>query len=102
MSHWNYRVCKSTYKGDGYEEVTYEIREAYYNADGSIWAVTETAKGVFGDNIQEIKQCLEWMQLAVNKEVIDLDTLVFAPMDKTDTGIEEEWLDSDSDILPPS
>ena len=75
---WNYRVCKETY-GNGTQnvEIGYSIREAYYNKNGGIWAVTERAKSPYGESIEEIKQCLELMRLALNKEVIDLDTFVF-------------------------
>ncbi len=81
---WNYRLCKQTYRGDGYEEDSYEIREAYYNKDGSIWAVTENAKGVYGDTIESAKECITWMQQAFEKEIIDLDTFVFAKADFED------------------
>ena len=76
---WNYRLCKQTYKDTvGHDELFYEIREAYYNKDGGIWAVTENAKGVCGDTPADIKQCLEWMQIALQKDIIDLDTFIFA------------------------
>lgn len=79
MSHWNYRICKETYgKGTPYEEVGYTIREAYYNNDGEIWAVTEGSKGVHADDLNGIKTGLDWMMLALGKEVVDLDTIVFA------------------------
>ena len=83
MSHWNYRLCRITYnKGEEYEEVGYEIREAYYNKDGSIWAVTEEAKEVYSDEgVAGIRQVLEWMTLALDKEIIDLDTFKFATAD---------------------
>ena len=78
---WNYRLCKSVYKGADYEEVTYDIREAYYNKDGGIWAITDNAVGIVGEDIDSVKQSLTWMQLALEKEVIDLDTFVFAKAD---------------------
>jgi lactam utilization protein B len=85
---WNYRVCKSVYKDDGYEEVNYEIHEAYYNPDGSIWAVTENAVSVHGENPEEVKAVLEKMNAALEKEVLDLDTFVFAPQQPKE--VEEE------------
>lgn len=78
---WNYRLCKTTYKGEGYEEDSYEIREAYYNNAGGIWAVTENAKGVYGETIDEVKTCMAYMQAAFEKEVIDLNTFIFAKAD---------------------
>lgn len=81
MSHWNYRLCKSTYHGDGYEEVTIDIREVYYNDDGSIWAVTENAVGIVGETVDEVKSALEKMNLALGKDIIDLDTIVYSKPD---------------------
>ncbi len=78
---WNYRVCKSTYTVGTIGEVTFEIKEVYYNKVGDITAVTENAVGVIGDDIDEIKIVLEKMQLALSKDVIDLDTIVFAKYD---------------------
>jgi hypothetical protein len=79
---WNYRLCKQTYKNEvGYDEVFYEIREAYYNKAGEICAVTERAQSVYGETIDGVKQCLEWMQVALQKDIIDLDTFVFAKQD---------------------
>lgn len=78
---WNYRVCKETYKGDGYEEVGYSIREAYYTKSGEIWAVTEGAKGLYGESLDDIKDGLEKMAKALEKEIVDLDTIVYAKED---------------------
>ena len=75
---WNYRLCKSTYKGDGYEEVSYVIHEVYYNKDGSIWAVTENGASVYGESVGEAKEVMDKMLRAFEKDVIDLDTIVFA------------------------
>lgn len=77
---WNYRIVKQTYrKGEECEETLYEMREAYYNKDGSIWAVTENPVTITSEEGKEnIKQVLDWMYLALEKEVIDADTLQFA------------------------
>ena len=75
MTTWNYRVCKETYgKNTNDEEVYYSIREVYYDGD-EIASVTENAVGVSGSTIDEIKYSLEKMQLALNKDVVDVDTL---------------------------
>lgn len=80
--NWNYRLVKVTFnKGEESEEITYEIRETYYNDDGSIWAVTDNAVGTYGDTVETAKRCHEWIGLAFQKEVIDLDTFVFAKRD---------------------
>jgi hypothetical protein len=83
MSTWNHRVVKVTYnKGEAGEEVAYEIREAYYNKDGSIWAVNDSATGVYSDEgIEGLMVSLTRMTNACKQEIIDLDTFVFAQAD---------------------
>ena len=78
---WNYRLCKQTYRSESFEEVAYEIREAYYNKDGGIWAVTENAARPFGESPGELTTVLDRMKTALDKEIIDLDTFVFARQD---------------------
>ena len=78
---WNYRLCKSTYKDNDYDEVSYEIKEAYYNKAGQVWAVTENRAGVFGETVEEAKRCLEMMKRAFEEDVLDMDTFVFAKAD---------------------
>lgn len=92
---WNYRLVKATYnKGTENEEVYFEIREAYYNDDGSIWAMTEEKAGIFGESPEEAEKVLERMSLAFHKEVIDLDTFVFAPHHRSQN---QEVIDLDLD-----
>jgi hypothetical protein len=78
---WNYRLCKQTYRGEGFEEVAFEIREAYYNEAGDIWAITENPARPFGESSEEVKTVLERMMTALDKDVIDLDTFVFTRPD---------------------
>ncbi len=91
---WNYRLCKETYsKGTQDEEVGFEIREAYYNKSGGVWAVTETAARPFGESPDELKNVLERMNTALEKDIIDLDTFVFAKPDfDSDEVIEDAGL----------
>lgn len=96
MSTWNYRVCKETYnKGAPYEEIGYTIREAYYTASGEIWGVTEVTSGLYGDNLDDIKDGLRKMHMALDKDVIDLDTIIFAKLDQND-GINWDEVDNDN------
>jgi hypothetical protein len=82
MSHWNYRVCKTTYsKGTQDEEVNLAIHEVYYNSKGEINATTENSVGPSGETIEELLKSIERMRESVNKDVIDLDTIVFAKGD---------------------
>ena len=89
MTHWNYRVCKETYKpGTPDEEISFTIREVYYDGE-KITGVTMKEVGAFGESVEEVAEVLQKMSLALNKDVVDVDTLF-------------PQLDSDSDILPPS
>jgi hypothetical protein len=93
MSDWNYRLCKITYnKGEDIEEVSYEIRETYYNDDGRVWAITEKAVGLYGDTPEVAKECYRRFGLAFEKEVIDLDTIEYAPLKNGAGGIDEDNL----------
>ena len=73
---WNYRVCKEIYgKGTLYEEIGYTIREVYYDVNGRVTLCTEDSAGLYGESVNEIKAILERMQEAINKDVIDVDTV---------------------------
>jgi hypothetical protein len=72
---WNYRVCKETYKlGTPEAEEYFSIREVYYDGD-KITGVTKKEVGVSGYTVDDIKFSLEKMQLALNKDVVDVDAL---------------------------
>lgn len=72
---WNYRVCKETYSvGTPDEEVTYSIREAYYNND-KVDGVTTREVGAIGESVEELREVLINMLAALDKEVLDVDAL---------------------------
>lgn len=77
---WNYRLCKYTYKKDSYEEIYYEIREIYYNENGDICAVTENPAGLLAESPEEMKEVLKRIGIALEKDIVDLDTIKFADM----------------------
>ena len=83
---WNYRICKFLIETVPYEyETVHEIREVYYNKDGSIYAVSSAACPVYSDtDLNGIIDVLGMMARAVNREVLDLDSLVFAPVASED------------------
>lgn len=87
---WNYRICKYTVTPN--EEVAFEVREAYYNDDGSIYAITDEAIGIYGGSIEDIQQSYDWMAEAFKKDIIDLDTFVFTPHKAV---VDEDWTDVD-------
>jgi len=64
---WGHRVIKWTSThGDEY----FEIREVYYDRNGKIdgW----TAEGIipYGENLDELRETLEWMLKALEKPVL--------------------------------
>jgi len=67
MSTWNHRVVKTVYKDD---YVYYGIREVFYNDDGSISGYTESAVNVMGEEIDDLRQTLEWMLSCLDKSVL--------------------------------
>lgn len=89
MSYWNYRVCKREvpYGSDENETKTvYDIREAYYNDDGDVWATSEEPQGPRGETVEELKNDLERFGQAFERDTINLDTFKYAkcPYDKDD------------------
>jgi len=89
---WNYRLCKEKVRDDvGGEPVYYySVREAFFNQDGSIWAIggeaslgcdkyaTDTEEWVKSD----LQQDLEHQRQAFSRAVIDLDTIVYAAQEQ--------------------
>ena len=90
MGYWNHRVCKETHDGS---IISYEIREVYYNEDDSIWGVTTDDISVYADIVFEdfteeevlnqLKEVIDCFKKALEKPVIDLDTIVYTPQKKT-------------------
>lgn len=73
---WNYRLCKETHnKGTEFEEVAFTIREVYYKDNGAISFYAENAANLYAESPEDMKWTIEKIQEALNKEVVDLDTL---------------------------
>lgn len=74
---WNYRVCKTSINGT----VEYDIREVYYDDDGNVRAFSESSATVFSDGdseeiaLDEIRKNIERFFGALEKDILDLDTL---------------------------
>ena len=84
---WDYRLCRKTHDdGHGGKIVSYGIHEAFYNEDGSLWAVTENEVTVGfveldiddGNAAKSAKWIFDKMNLALTKPVLDLDTIEFS------------------------
>jgi hypothetical protein len=100
MGTWNYRLCKETAREhDGEPVIYYSLREAYYNADGEIWAVTEGEASVGFDQypfenfdpVKEAERTFDRMRQALDRPIVDLDTIVFA-----DSGVD---MDDASEVI---
>lgn len=61
-----------------YMEDQYGIVECYYNDEGEIYATTEHFIEPYGETLEELKWSFEGMKEAFDKEVLDLDNIVYA------------------------
>ena len=66
---WNYRVMKS-YPANK-EDAWYSIREVYYDNNGKVDGYTEDAIAPDGGSIDELREVLHRMILALDKTVLD-------------------------------
>jgi hypothetical protein len=74
MAYWNHRVIQQTLPNG---ELWYGIHEVFYNADGSIYAYTEKPVGVSGDNVDELREYIEWTLKGLDKPVLVAEEVVF-------------------------
>ena len=90
---WNYRVCKKRFVAfdpdlhDLQDEFSYEIHEVYYaddhpDEDDHICFTSTDAIAVHGDSIKAIENCIDRMHDALTKPIIDLDTIIYCPLDE--------------------
>ena len=81
---WNYRIARKTLKykvdlsNDYYEEDCFGIIECHYNEQGKIYPTTERFIEPHGETLEELKGSFEKMKEAFDKEVLDLDNVVYA------------------------
>lgn len=70
---WNYRLVKRPVGNPGDGFFTYGIHEAYYNADGEVWGLTQDPVQLSSDHINELK--IDWLMLmeAFVAPVLDYD-----------------------------
>jgi len=74
MAHWNYRVLNEK-QPDGSDWLT--LREVYYNDQGEIYAYTLEPIAVCSESLIGLKQVLEWMKGALEKEILVEGEVVF-------------------------
>ncbi len=75
---WNYRVTRRKVRttvdvGETVEEYLFELREVYYNEDGSVQSWTEEPVHAVGDTWMELADTLAIMGRAIGIPVLDLD-----------------------------
>lgn len=64
---WNYRVIR--FKGEQDEDTYYELKEVFYNRDGSLMGYADAS--VSGESFDEIIRVLELMKKDATKVVLD-------------------------------
>jgi len=71
---WNYRVIRHVENlPKTNEKISFlEIHEVYYSENGNPNAVTKNPVSVGADDIDELKEVLEMMKLAIDKPIIDM------------------------------
>ena len=91
---WNYRVCKKVYKSSilddndfskitgKFEEDQFGICEVYYNDKGDITFTSENFIEPYGETLEELKVNFDDMKKAFELPVLDLDSIVYAEIDK--------------------
>ena len=91
---WNYRAAKKRLTVDilkdevtgevvdSYSEDQFGICEVYYNDKGDITFTSENFIEPYGETLEELKWCFEKMKEAFELPVLDLDSIVYAEVDK--------------------
>lgn len=64
---WNYRVVR--FKGELDEDTYYELKEVFYNRDGSLMGYADASVG--GQSYDDIVRVLDMMKKDATKVVID-------------------------------
>ena len=67
-NYWNYRIFRHVDEGNN---EWYTIHECYYNDKGKPTGWTENPVRPFGSTVEELKNCLYMMDLALNKPILD-------------------------------
>ena len=86
---WNYRICRKKLVSDvcdldtgevleTYEEDQFGICEVYYNDKGDITFTSENFIEPYGETLEDLKTNFNLMKEAFDKEVLDLDTVVYS------------------------
>lgn len=78
MSYWNNRIIET-------EGGLFEVREVYYNDNGTIFAISEEPCSVYGESLDDLKLGISHILGAMDKPVLKESDIVFV-----DCGIEKD------------
>lgn len=67
---WNHRVVKHIRHVRGQERIYFQIHEVYYDDEGEYEGRTTDAVAADGDTLEELREELQQMIWACNKEVL--------------------------------
>ncbi len=73
-SHWNYRVIRKEREHNEHKWIVFGIHEVYYS-DGKPVMVSENPQDPHGETLEELKQDLEWYQLALTKPTLNYEDI---------------------------
>lgn len=87
---WNYRICREEYDKwdeklhDPADRYSFSIRTVYYldghsNDDTKIMLTSVNPIDPYGATVDDLKSDVAKMNVALEKPVIDLDTIEYAP-----------------------
>lgn len=73
---WNYRIVSTPYPSEDHEiSRTFEVHEVYYDAEGSVCAVTERNVSPFGETEEELRADMENYKKAFDKPVLRMEDI---------------------------
>jgi len=65
---------RKVFKSGSYSKTMFSIHEVYYE-DGVAFSCTQESVGSCGDNLEELKEDIESFKQALDKPVLDYETL---------------------------
>ena len=78
---WDHRIVRRTDIGGTESGEWLMICEVYYDDTGLPAAFTDDVIGVVGENLEELRQTLEWMQKAIEQPILNEATDFIGDMD---------------------
>lgn len=70
MSYWNNRIIET-------DQGFFEVREVYYNDDGTIFAISEEACGICGESLEDLKLGFSYISMAMDKPFLKESEIFF-------------------------